>query len=251
MRKQYYSDFAESCVNELQVLQNKFQKRFDIDDYENWFYNQASGLLTFSTDESQVNFKYIEVGTFSNKTQTWKWSWDNEHTLNSVKQDMHQVKEFGEQSNYQKLTTGYFESDEVEAWEFTAITAKLLNGIGVYRPVSDHLFVFIVVLEYVDPLTAQTIKDRFVKCQEHDYRRRAFICCHLNLETKTGFEEAFETSENMELYDDDDLQAWCSDCEKIRQDEGEWNDKSTKLAQIKVVCEKCYFEIKEFNLGYK
>ena len=108
-----------------------------------------------------------------------------------------------------------------------------------------------VLLEYVDPIEAINIKDRYVQCGEHDYKRRAFICRHLNKKTKVGFEESFETYENMELFDDDDLQAWCSECEQVRQKEGEWNDKSMEFAQIKVVCEDCYFEMKELNLGHK
>jgi len=55
----------------------------------------------------------------------------------------------------------------------------------------------------------------------------------------------------MELSEDDDFQAWCSDCELVRQREGRWNDISEAFAEIKLVCEKCYFEMKEFNLGHK
>jgi hypothetical protein len=64
-----------------------------------------------------------------------------------------------------------------------------------------------------------------------------------------GFEESFETFEGMELLEDDDLQAWCDECESVRQNEGEWNEKSMAFAEIKLVCEKCYFEMKELNLG--
>ena len=53
----------------------------------------------------------------------------------------------------------------------------------------------------------------------------------------------------MQLRDDDDFQAWCGECENVRQKEGEWNDRSMAFAQIKVVCEKCYFEMKELNIG--
>ena len=157
MSKQTYSDFAKSCVDGLQVLQDTFKKNFDLDSYDNWFYNQSTALLTFSTGDREINFKYLAVGTFSKTSKTWKWSWANEHTLNSVKQDIHIVKEFGEERNYIKLTDGYFASDEVEALEFTAITTKLVDGIGVYRPVSDDLLLFMVLLEYVDPIEAINI----------------------------------------------------------------------------------------------
>ena len=68
---------------------------------------------------------------------------------------------------------------------------------------------------------------------------------------KVGFHEAFETYEGMELLEDDDFQAWCNECEAARQKQGEWNEQSMAFANIKVVCEKCYFEMKEFNLWHR
>jgi Zn finger protein HypA/HybF involved in hydrogenase expression len=140
----------------------------------------------------------------------------------------------------------------VTNWEFVAIAAKLTNGIGVYRPVNDRqLKMFFVITKVITNEAAKNIKDKFVKCGSHDYGRRAFVCKHLNNESKVGFEEAFETFEDMELLEDDDFQAWCDECEAVRQREGEWNDKSMEFASIKVICETCYFEMKEINLGHR
>jgi len=247
-----YDKFAEACVEELKALQDKFQNEYDVDWHDNWFYNQSTGLLTFSTGDQELNFKYFDVGSFSENSRTWKWSWDNDTTLENVKEKVWAVKQFGERSNFTKLTTGYFNSDEFESWEFAAIAAKLTNGIGVYRPVNDRqLKMFFVVTEFIDNATAKKIKDKYMQCEAHEYRRIAFVCKHLNHDTKVGFEEAFETFENMELSDEDDFQAWCDECEAVRQKEGEWNDNSMAFAGIKVVCEKCYFEMKELNLGHR
>jgi hypothetical protein len=248
MKKLDYNSYAEKCIDELKVLQNKFQKEFDLDSYKNWFYNQLTGLITFSTDKEEINFKYITVGSFSEKTNTWKWSWDNEKTHKKAREKASFIKEFGQKQKFLKLTNGYFPSDEFEAWEFTAITTKLLNGIGVYRPIYDlNLKIFLVLTEFVDSETAQNIKDKYVECNTHEFRRRAFVCQHLTNKTKIGFEEAFETHEEMELGEDDDLQAWCSKCEIERLKEDGWNDVSMAFAKIKLVCEKCYFEMKDQN----
>ena len=247
-----YNNFAKTCVEELKVLQENFQNEYNVDWYENWFYNQSTGLLTFSTGDKEINFKYFDVGSFSEKSNTWEWSWDNDSTPESIKEKVNIVKEFGQKSNFSKLTTGYFDSDEFEAWEFAAIAAKLTNGIGVYRPVNDRqLKIFFVITEFINNETAKNIKDKYVDCGTHTYQRRAFVCKHLNKTTKVGFEEAFETFDDMELSEDDDFQAWCNECETMRQKEGEWNDNSMAFANIKVVCEKCYFEMKEVNLGHK
>jgi hypothetical protein len=249
----HYSVFAKGCVDELKLVQDKFRQDYDVDWYDNWFYRQETGLLTFSTGDAEINFRYFEAGTFSLKSNTWMWAWDNEYTIDKIKEPCKRIKEFGHRSGYTKLTQACFPSDETEAWEFTAIAAKLGDGIGVYRPVDkeEQLQIYMILTEALDQETAQEIKDRFVACDAHDYRRAAFVCQHLNPTTKVGFVEAFETAEGMELDDDDDLQAWCNQCETVRQAEGEWNDTSMAAAQIKIVCEQCYFEMKELNLGYK
>ncbi|MFT3911494.1 MAG: hypothetical protein QM737_18870 [Ferruginibacter sp.] len=247
-----YTSFAETCVTKLNLLQDKFREQYDLDWYHNWFYNQSTGLLTFSTGEVELNFRYFDVGSFSKNSNTWKWSWDNDSTLDSIKEQTNIVRDFGLRSNFPKLIDGYFSSDEFEAWEFVAIAAFLTKGIGVYRPVNENqLQIFLVITEFIDNEHAQNIKDKFVQCTKHEYARRAFVCQHLNHETKVGFEEAFETFENMELNEEDDFQAWCDECEIIRQQKGGWNDESMASAKIKIVCEKCYFNMKELNLGYR
>jgi hypothetical protein len=251
LEKLNYNDFAEKCIGELQVLQGKFQKDYVLDWYESWFYNQSTGLLSFSREDKEVNFKYIAVGSFSEKSNTWKWSWDNEHTQDNVKEKANLVKAFGQQHGFSKLTDGYFPSDEFDAWEFAAIAMKLVNGIGVYRPVNDEgLQIFLVVTEFIDRETAQNIKEKNVECSKHEYGRRAFVCQHLNTETIVGFEEAFDTHKDMQLDDEDDFQAWCSRCEIERQKEDGWNETSEAFANIKIVCEACYFEMKELNVGH-
>jgi hypothetical protein len=111
------------------------------------------------------------------------------------------------------------------------------------------LKIFLVITEFVDNKTAQNIKDKYIECNVHEKQRVAFVCKHLIGKNRVGFNEAFETFENMELGEDDDFQAWCDDCEIERLKEGEWNETAMEFANIKLVCEKCYFEIKELNLG--
>lgn len=253
MKKLDYDAFAEKCVDELKVLQDTMQKEHDLDGYDNWFYNQSTGLLTFSSEGKELNFRYIKVGSFSEKSNTWQWSWDNEHTLDSVKVGIDAVKAFGEQHGFSKLTNGYFLSDTFDAWEFAAIALKIVGGLSVYRPVGDdNLQIFLILTELIDNETAQNIKEKYVECGQHEYRRRAFVCQHLvNDKTIIGFEEAFETYENMELDDEDDFGARCNQCEIERQKDDGWNEASEAFADIKLVCEGCYFDMKERNLGHR
>jgi hypothetical protein len=85
-----------------------------------------------------------------------------------------------------------------------------------------------------------------VTCGAHGARRAAFVCQHLNSYTRTGFHEPFDSDPSIEA--DDDYQAWCDACEKVRLHEGEWNDVSEGFAKIRLVCDQCFFEIKAKNV---
>ena len=52
----------------------------------------------------------------------------------------------------------------------------------------------------------------------------------------------------MDLDDEEDFQAWCDDCEKIRIKYDGWNEKSETFAKIKLICENCFFDLKNFNI---
>lgn len=246
-----YTDFVQDHVRQFQSRQQEFKTRYAIASYENWFYTDATGLFTFSTGGDEINFRYQAAGTFSRNTKTWKWAWDNEHIADLVKEKLPAVKQVGKAHGFARLTTGYFESTEEEAWQLVTIAACILDGIGVYRVVDEHLLSYKVLMEVVENGKAKKIKERFVECAAHEYKRRAFVCKHLNQEDKVGFEEAFDTQEGMELLEDDDFMAWCNQCEEVRHAEGEWNYQSMAFAGIRLVCEECYFGMKERNLGHR
>jgi hypothetical protein len=231
----------------LTLIQNSFRAKYDIDNYENWFYNQSTETLRLYSDDKEIYFKYIPVGTFSQITNTWMWAWANQDSVEPRKFETLKVKEVGEKKQYKNLTKEHFDGDQYLSWELTSLTFEIIGGIGTYRVISNHLEKYFLLTEQITTEEVKKMESELVYCDVHGKLRKAFICQHLNNQTKTGFEEAFETSLGMELDEDDDLQAWCSDCEKMRIKTDGWNAGSMEFAKIKLVCERCYFEIKEFN----
>jgi hypothetical protein len=245
-----YNEFAANCLQELRILQAKFQEAYNLRSYKQWSYNQVTNLLTFKDDDRELNFRYIEAGSFSEKTATWKWAWDKADTPDSISLNSGSVRNYGEDFNYSKLAEACFASTEAEAWELASITLNIVQGIGVYRAVTaDSLQLYLVIAAHIDNEEAQGIKDKYVNCQVHGYGRRAFVCKHLYSDSHVGFEEAFETEENMKFeFEDDDFEAWCDACEQTRQRIEAGEEKvSADPPEAKVVCEKCYFEMKMSN----
>ncbi|MEA9414687.1 DUF6882 domain-containing protein [Flavobacterium sp. PL02] len=251
-----YSDFAINICNEFKSIQEKFVEKYNLNDFTEWFYDEETSLITFKKGQTELNFEYIPIGSYSNSGKTWLWAWNNKELLHNNKLKTLLIKQFGEKNNYSKLTEGFFDADKYVGWELTAIAYNMIEAIGSYRIVNDNnLEIYFLLTDKIESNFVEELKiinksktEKQIQCKKHGSNRLAFICQHLNEIDKTGFEEAFESEIGMYLGEDDNLSAWCNKCEETRIKDDGWNEENIKMAKIKLVCEECYFEIKEKNL---
>jgi hypothetical protein len=82
-----------------------------------------------------------------------------------------------------------------------------------------------------------------VECLTHGSSSATFVCQHLVAGEKLGFNVAYDPEFPDEIYPD----AWCNECDKILESQGEWNDISEKFSAIKLVCCRCYENLRERN----
>ena len=54
-----YKKYAEKSCQNLTEFQDNFRKKYDTDNYENWFYNQSSETLRLYSENKEIYFKYI------------------------------------------------------------------------------------------------------------------------------------------------------------------------------------------------
>jgi hypothetical protein len=243
--QQNFEGYKDSCFEEMSSLQDAFMALYDINSYENWFYDHGIGVFNFKSDDGRnLYFKYVDVGSFSTATNTWNWSWNNESTPYNVKRGIEKVRSFGEAQHFDQLTQGLTNGDEYTGWDCTVVAAKLLSALGMYRFPHEHLFCYFIFTNELNDDEYNILKDKLIECDRHESGTIAFVCKHLISNDNIGFHEAFESSPLIEP--DDDYQAWCDECEVERLKEGEWND-----SDIKLVCDQCYFEIKERNRSDK
>lgn len=245
-----YEQFAGKKCRELMQIQEMFREQLSMESYQHWFYDADLALLRlYNDDKDQLYLKYIPIGTFSLTSETWMWSWFNDHCFEPNKDNTFAVRAFGIKNDYPKLIDGTFPADEFDCWEFAAISFDLLGGMGLYRVSTEKLQSYLLITAVLEEDSREVLhfNQAKVECKIHGRSRPAFVCQHLNLADPKGFEEAFETYRGMELGDDDDFQAWCDKCEKVRIRNNGWNEYSEKFAKIKLICEDCYFELKSFN----
>lgn len=85
--------------------------------------------------------------------------------------------------------------------------------------------------------------DNRVSCDTHGKANGTFLCKHLLGSENLGFNLGYDPDYPDELCPD----AWCDKCEEILDAEGEWNEKSEAFADIKLLCEYCYEDIRDRN----
>ncbi|HEY6505994.1 MAG TPA: hypothetical protein VIZ28_18595 [Chitinophagaceae bacterium] len=107
---------------------------YRIEDYQHWYYDQYTGELTFSdNDTTKLIIDYEEVGSLSFKSNTWLWAWENPHLEEKIKSKIGLVRDYGIKRGFEKLKNPKWTADEYDSWEMTAIAAYLMNAKGAYR----------------------------------------------------------------------------------------------------------------------
>jgi hypothetical protein len=239
-----FEDFKNECIEQTTPLQEAFIKLYHINSYEHWFYDHGIGAFHFRSDDGRnLYFKYVDVGSYSTKTNSWLWSWDNNSVPKRVTIGIEKVRAFGEAKGFSELSQSYItEADEYTGWALASITAKLLSAIGLYRIPQDHLFSFFVFTNELTQEEYDFLKEKRIDCDRHGSSRMAFVCQHLLSGKGLGFHETFDSDPLVEAKED--CQAWCDECEKAWEKEREWNETFTAIVKLKLVCEQCYFDIK-------
>jgi len=82
-------------------------------------------------------------------------------------------------------------------------------------------------------------EERVVQCGSHGSRRAAFVCQHLVRGSGLGF--------FVPDVPEEDLQAWCSECEEVRLKFDGWHEESEKFARITLICDMCFECARERN----
>ena len=153
-RTSEFEILRKESYNYLIEQQKIIEDAYGIHKYEDWFYDQETGILTFSNAETKdkiVEIQYEEVGSISKISQTWLWSWANPHIEPKVKMEIEIVKNYGKENDLESLTKSKWFADEYDAWEMTAISAYLMKAKGAYRFPLENTFSFVIYKEIIKP----------------------------------------------------------------------------------------------------
>jgi hypothetical protein len=140
-----YADLLKKSREYLLGQQEIITKQYGLDDYEKMDYEQETGKMIFTLKGGRrVIMTFHVVGSISDRSNTWMWSWDNPYLLENVTEEMLKVKAFGEKNSIEKLTNPKWSGNDDDGWEMTAIAALVLKAKGAFSFMSDEMLVFVV-----------------------------------------------------------------------------------------------------------
>jgi len=146
MSEQEFQDFLRQAYWAMRGQMDENRKAYQLDRFQRFDWDQWRGELLFSSGGSPKVVARIQIaGTHSTKSGAWTWAWANSSLLAPVRQAVLKAQQFGAERGLIRLITPKWAAKESDAWEMTALTAKLNDAKGAYRCPSPDGFTYMIL----------------------------------------------------------------------------------------------------------
>ena len=147
-----FDAFLERAVAELKEKQDALRAHYGMSEYARWWFDQEKATIQFIDHVERVGLEveFIDIGSFSRKSRTWKWAWCNDFVLPKLRSRAEALKELSVITGLEIFVREQpVEIDEEMAWELAAISVQHLSAVGCYRaPSSDgDLYMFFALMK--------------------------------------------------------------------------------------------------------
>ena len=127
--------FLTECVDKMKTKQDKLMHKHNFGKDNNKFvlYPERNAFYLFNKESQNVFFKakFQIIGTYSEKSKTWRWGWSNRYVPYDLKQTSLKIKKFGEANKVEILSRPKIK-DENLGHIFTALGMELSKSNGYY-----------------------------------------------------------------------------------------------------------------------
>lgn len=148
MSEQEFQDYVRDSNWLMRGQMEENRKTFQLDGFQRFDWDQWRGELVFSSAGTPKVVARIQIaGSHSTKSDAWIWAWANSAFLPSLRQASLRAKEFGTERGITRLIQPKWAAKESDAWEMTALTAKLAGAKGAYRVPNPDGFTYMIFNE--------------------------------------------------------------------------------------------------------
>ena len=127
-------DYIKQSYLGLQDQQSLNDRLWHMSEADHWNVDLKTGEIDFSfPDGHHVHAPFQIVGGYNAAMSQFLWGWDFPGVPQSLTRDARLAKEWGQERTLDRFTTRKVSCTENEAWEFTAVAARLSGATGAYR----------------------------------------------------------------------------------------------------------------------
>ena len=127
--------YFKKAVEEMKIKQERLMKKFNFGEKGNKFimYPERNRFYLYNKETNKVFFeaRMQIIGTYSNKSNTWRWGWSNRYVPSELEKTALKIMEFGKINQIEILSKPKIK-DENMGYIFTALGMSLSNGKGYY-----------------------------------------------------------------------------------------------------------------------
>lgn len=147
-RQQGWEQILVASAEYSTATQKALDDDYQISSYEQWDLDQSTGDLTFSDKGVlKVTAKIQFVGSYSERSKTWLWSWGNSTISPALFKRMDVLKNLGAKHHFNKLTERTWPAQLADGWEMATVANYLLKTKGIYRVPFETGFVFLLITD--------------------------------------------------------------------------------------------------------
>ena len=141
--------YLRDSIEKMKVKQEKLMEKHNFGDTNNKFvlYPERNAFYMFNSKTNKVFFKakFQIIGTYSEKSRTWRWGWSNRYVPYDLKKTSLKIKKFGEANKIDLLSQPKIKDDNM-GHVFTALGMSLSNSSGYYIIPGTRVYPFIFII---------------------------------------------------------------------------------------------------------
>lgn len=138
-------EFISESTAYLSKQQDTVRREFKLESWKRYSFDSDTGTFTFSTNgKPGVVAHALVVGSIAGKPRTWLWSWADSSAPESLSKPILQVRKFGKDHGFSKLTEPSWPGGKTDGWEMAAAAARILSAKGAYRAPYEGGFIFLI-----------------------------------------------------------------------------------------------------------
>ncbi len=147
MTNEQFESYLDMCYDKLESKQQKFISDYNIDNFDEYWYDQDQCILQFKNNgQVLLEFSVVFIGSWSGKSNSWMWSWANENVADDARSKSNCLKDLQTITGSEVFINPFFECDQEMAYELAAFAIEYLDAEGMYIVPDERNEVFMAVM---------------------------------------------------------------------------------------------------------